>query len=41
MLLKPSWILFLLTIKTFKQDVTLLENVISPYKTFVRITFNV
>ena len=33
MLSKTSWILFLLTMKTFKDDVNLLANVTFPYKT--------
>ena len=33
MLSKTSWILFLLTMKTFKDDVNLLVNVTFPYKT--------
>ena len=37
MLSKPSWILFLLTIKTFKDDENLLVNVTFPYKTLILI----
>ena len=35
MLSKPSWILFLLTIKIFKDGKNLLANVTFPYKTFL------
>ena len=41
---KPSWILFLLTIKIFKDDEKLWANVTFPYKTLVRlllVRFNV
>ena len=41
MLLKTSWILFLLTTKIFKDDINLLANVTFPYKTFLQIKFNV
>ena len=41
MLSKPSWILFLLTIKTFKDDENLLVNVTFPYKTLILVRFNV
>ena len=41
MLSKPSWILFLLTIKTFKDDENLLVNVTFPYKTLTLVRFNV
>ena len=35
MLLKPSWILFLLTIKIFQDNKKLLANVTFPYKTLM------
>ena len=38
---KPSWILFLLTIKIFKDDENLLANVTFPYKTLILVRFNV
>ena len=41
MLSKPSWILFLLMIKTFKNDENLLMNVTFPYKTLILVRFNV
>ena len=41
MLSKPSWILFLLTIKTFKDDENLLVNVTFPYKTLIPVRFDV
>ena len=34
---KPSWILFLLTIKIFKDDEKLWANVTFPYKTLIRL----
>ena len=37
MLSKPSWILFLLTIKIFKDDEKLWANVTFPYKTLRRL----
>ena len=40
-LTKPSCILFLLTIKIFKDDGNVLANVTSPYKTLLLVKFNV
>ena len=37
---KLSWILFLLTIKIFKDDGNLLANVTFPYKTLMLVRFN-
>ena len=41
MLSNPSWILFLLTLKIFKDDEKLLANVTLPYKTRILVSFNV
>ena len=41
MLSKPSWILFLLMIKTFKNDENLLMNLTFPFKTLILVRFNV
>ena len=40
MLSKTSWILFLLTMKTFKEDVNLLANVTFPYKTLIPMKYS-